>query len=98
MCSGIDQSPTFSLVFSPPPFFFFLLCLLSYVSDSGAARIFEQGAKRGSRATERGRDGVGPGWGWSPPPSHGRENFENSCIKTAFFFSHKMSLLWVGYV
>ena len=77
MCSGIDQSPTFPL--SSP---FFLLCLLSYVSASGAARIFEQGAKRGSRATERGRV-------WVIPLSHGRENFENLCIKLAFFLHVK---------
>ena len=44
MCSGIDQSPTFFLVAFTP---FFPLCLLSYVSANGVARVFEQGAKRG---------------------------------------------------
>ena len=48
----------------------------SYASDSGAARNYCQ---RGSEATERG-EGVGGGF----PPYHGREIFENSCMKTAF--------------
>ena len=48
---------------------------LSYASDSGAARICQQGAK----ARERGQ-----GVGGCFPPSHGREIFENSGIKTAF--------------
>ena len=46
---------------------------LSYASDSGAARIFRgqsAGAKRPS--------------GGGKPPSHGREIFENSGMKTAF--------------
>ena len=37
------------------------------------------GPKRGSEATERG-EGVGGGF----PPSHGREIFQNLCLKTAF--------------
>ena len=54
-------------------------CALSYASEGGAARICPRGPKRGSEATER---GGGCGRGFSP--SHGREIFENSCIKTAF--------------
>ena len=51
-------------------------CALSYASDGGAARICQRGPKRGSEATERGEDVVSP--------SHGREIFENSCMKTKF--------------
>ena len=55
-------------------------CALSYASDGGAARICQRGPTRGSEATERG-EGVGGGF---PPPMHGREIFDNSCMKTAF--------------
>ena len=89
--SGIDQSPTFSLV--PPPLF---LCLLSYVSASGVARIFEQGAKRGSRATERGTVWVGVVPPPPPRPTVGR--ILKIRVSKWHFFAHKMSLLWVGYV
>ena len=53
-------------------------CALSYASDGGAARICQRGGgpKRGSEATERG-EGVGGGF-------HGREIFQNLCLKTAF--------------
>ena len=47
-------------------------CALSYASDSGAARICQEGAK----ASERGEGAV--------PPSDGREIFENLGMKTAF--------------
>ena len=77
MWSDVYQSPTL-------PFFEKLFysnqgdgdmspCALSYASDGGAARICQRGPKRGSEATERGF-----------PPSHGREIFKNSCMKTAF--------------
>ena len=52
---------------------------LSYSSNSGAAKICQRGAKRGSEATERG-EGVGRGF----PPSHGREIFQNLWMKLAF--------------
>ena len=52
------------------------------VLTTGVARIFQWGggAKWGSEATERGK-GVGAGF----PLTHGREIFEISCIKMAFF-------------
>ena len=52
-------------------------CALSYASDGGAARICQRGAK----ARER-RSGGGCGRGVSP--SHGREIFQNLCLKTVF--------------
>ena len=54
--------------------------MISYASDSGAARDLSTGAKareRSERAGEGGGGGV-------VSPSHGREIFENSCMKTAF--------------
>ena len=50
-------------------------CALSYASDSGAARICQEGAKARERS-ERGEGAV--------PPSDGREIFENLGMKTAF--------------
>ena len=44
---------------------------LSYSSNSGAARICQRGPKQGSEVTERGE-------------GHGREIFQNLCLKTAF--------------
>ena len=52
------------------------LVSLSYANDSGAARICQRDPKRWNEATER------RGRGFSL--SHGREIFENSCMKMAF--------------
>ena len=51
--------------------------LLCYANDSGVARIFQRGPKRGSKATEQG-EGV-----------DGREIFEISCIKNLHFLHIK---------
>ena len=52
---------------------------LSYSSNSGAARICQRGPKQGSDVTERG------GGVWEGVfPSHGRDFFENLCMKTTF--------------
>ena len=53
-----------------------VLVPLSYVSDSGATRICQRGAKRLS--------GGGCGRGGFPSPSHGKKIFEKSCLKRAF--------------
>ena len=61
------------------------LCALSYASDGGAARICQRGAKareQSDRAGGGGGGGCGRGGGVSP--SHGREIFQNLCLKTAF--------------
>ena len=47
--------------------------LLSYANDSGVARIFQRGPKRGSKEIEQG-EGV-----------DGREIVEILCIEIAFF-------------
>ena len=59
-------------------------CALSYTSDGGAARICQRGAKARERS-----DRAGGGCGRGISPSHGREIFENSCMKTAFFLHIK---------
>ena len=51
-------------------------CALSYASDGGTARICQRGAKARERS-----DRAGGGCG---SPSHGREIFQNLCLKTAF--------------
>ena len=54
-------------------------CALSYASEGGAARICQRGAKsEGAKRPSGGRvwEGVSP--------SHGREIFQNLCLKTAF--------------
>ena len=43
---------------------------LSYSSNSGAAKICQRGQSEG--------------WFPPPPPSHGREIFQNVCMKLAF--------------
>ena len=48
--------------------------LLSYAKDSGVARIFQRGPKRGSKETEHAGEGV-----------DGREIFFFLCNKIAFF-------------
>ena len=76
MWGGIYQSPTpaFKIVFySNQGGEALALVPLSYASDSGAARIYQRGAKARERS-----DRAGGGCG------HGREIFENSCMKTAF--------------
>ena len=58
------------------------LCALSYASDGGAARICQRGAKAREQSD---RAGGGCGRPWEGvPPSHGREIFQNLCLKTAF--------------
>ena len=54
---------------------------LIYANDSGAARICQRVAKRGSEATERG-EGVGS-------PSHGGEIFFSSVYKNGNFLHNK---------
>ena len=55
-------------------------CALSYASDGGAARICQRGAKARERS-----DRAGGGCGTVGDfPSHGREIFQNLCLKTAF--------------
>ena len=55
------------------------VCPLACASVSGAARLCQRGAKSnqpsGGRVWE----------GFPPPPPHGREIFENLCMKTAAF-------------
>ena len=63
--------------------------LLSYASDSGAARIVNGGPKRGNETTKRG------GGGRVCMRGEGREIFANSCLKTAFSCE---LLLLVNYV
>ena len=53
-----------------------LCILISYSSNSGAARICQRGPKQGSEVTKRGEGGF-------PPPTVGRL-FENVCMKTKF--------------
>ena len=53
---------------------------LSYASDSGAARICQQGAKVREQNDRAGGGCVGGGGG---SPSHGMEIFENSGMGTS---------------
>ena len=83
MCNDIYQSPA--------PLFFFILCTLR--STGGKAPRaplistpvtvvqpgFVNGGGGGGKAREQ-SDRAGGG----VSPSHGKENFENSCMKTAF--------------
>ena len=62
----------------PPP-----LVHLSYSSDSGTAKICQRGQSDGSEATERG-EGVRRGERRGVSPLHGREIFQNLCMKLAF--------------
>ena len=55
------------------------LCALSYASNGGAARICQRGAKAREQS-----DRAGGGCGRGVSPSHGREIFQNLCLKTAF--------------
>ena len=92
MWRGIDQSPT------PPVLNFFYSnqwgggggdmgpSALSYASDSGAAKICQQGAKARERS-DRAGGGCGRGGGGSP--SHDREIFWKFGYKNGIFLHIK---------
>ena len=75
-----------------------VLVPLSYAVTVVQPGFVNRGPKRGSEATKRGGGGGEEGVGGGFHPSHGKEIFENSGMKTAFFVHIKCHFLGIDYI